>query len=402
MGMTDYAANDAMAVKLWSRMLSLQSLDSTDIKPLIGDDENSIIQMKDETSKGPGDQVTYGLQIQLQGAGFTENDTAEGNGESLATFSDALTINELGHVVGVKPEVTIDAQRVPFNARAQARMGLKDWWSKRYSVSFFNVVCGNTAQTDTKFTGLSTPTAPTSTGNRLIRQNSRTTDELVVAGDVFTLDLVDKAKEQAIAQQLDSNNNPTIPRIRPVNIGGRELYVMYLDDTQITDMRTNTGTGQWLDITKRCNAGRPETKSAIFSGALGEYNGVVFRRTVDLPKRRQLDDRCGRQQHQAGSPAWRAGGDHGLRPASTRTATCAGRSASMIMDAASKSARGGSSASRRSDSTASILPPSPSPPGPRLTPKGGMHHGYRNYACYPSIASSGSADRQHHQEDRQL
>jgi hypothetical protein len=96
MGMTDYAANDAMAVKLWSRMLSLQSLDSTDIKPLIGDDENSIIQMKDETSKGPGDQVTYGLQIQLQGAGFTENDTAEGNGESLATFSDALTINELG------------------------------------------------------------------------------------------------------------------------------------------------------------------------------------------------------------------------------------------------------------------------------------------------------------------
>lgn len=283
MAMTDYAANDAMAVKLWSRMLSLQSLDSTDIKPLIGSDENSIIQMKDETSKGPGDQVTYGLQIQLQGAGFTENDTAEGNGESLATFSDALTINELGHVVGVKPEVTIDAQRVPFDARAQARMGLKDWWSKRYSVSFFNVACGNTNQTNNRFTGLSTPTAPTSTGNRIIRQNSRTTDELVVAGDTFTLDLIDKAKEQAVSQQLDSNNNPTIPRIRPVNIGGSEKYVIYVDDKQITDMRTNTGSGQWLDIQRAATQGGQETKSAIFTGALGEYNGVVIRRTVDLP-----------------------------------------------------------------------------------------------------------------------
>ena len=102
MASTDFGVNDSLAVKLWSRTLSLQSLDATDIKPLIGDDENSVIQMKTDLSKGPGDQITYGLQIQLQGAGFTENELAEGNGESLAIYSDKLTINELGHVVGVK------------------------------------------------------------------------------------------------------------------------------------------------------------------------------------------------------------------------------------------------------------------------------------------------------------
>ncbi len=146
MASTDFGVNDSLAVKLWSRTLSLQSLDATDIKPLIGDDENSVIQMKTDLSKGPGDQITYGLQIQLQGAGFTENELAEGNGESLAIYSDKLTINELGHVVGVKSENTIDAQRVPFDLRAQARMGLRDWYAKRWSVSFFNAVCGNTAQ----------------------------------------------------------------------------------------------------------------------------------------------------------------------------------------------------------------------------------------------------------------
>lgn len=283
MGMTDYAANDAMAVKLWSRMLSLQSLDATDIKPLIGNDENSIIQMKDETSKGKGDQITYGLQIQLQGRGFSENDVAEGNGESLATYSDALTINELGHMVGIKSEVTIDAQRVPFEARAQARMGLKDWWKNRYSVSAFNQLCGNTAQSDTYFTGMQATVAPSSTGNRIIRQNGRTADESLVPGDVFTYDLIDKAKEQATAKQLDSNNNPTIPRIRPVNIGGDEKYVICLNTRQITDLRTNTGNGQWQEIQKAAMAGRDSTKSPIFTGALGEYNGCVLRRIEDLP-----------------------------------------------------------------------------------------------------------------------
>ena len=123
MSSTDFGVNDALAVKLWSRTLSLQALDATDIKPLIGEDENAVIQLKTETGKGPGDQVTFGLQVQLQGAGFTENELAEGNGESLSIYSDALVINELGHVVGVKSENTIDAQRVPFDLRAARRWG---------------------------------------------------------------------------------------------------------------------------------------------------------------------------------------------------------------------------------------------------------------------------------------
>ena len=49
MSSTDFGVNDALAVKLWSRTLSLQALDATDIKPLIGDDENAVIQMKTET-----------------------------------------------------------------------------------------------------------------------------------------------------------------------------------------------------------------------------------------------------------------------------------------------------------------------------------------------------------------
>lgn len=283
MGSTDFGVNDALAVKLWSRTLSVQSLDATDIKPLIGNDKNSIIQLKTELGKGPGDKVTYGLRIQLVGAGFTENDVAEGNGEGLTIYSDSIVVNELGHVVGVKSENTIDQERVPFTLRDEARDGLKDWWSQRFSTSFFNQVCGYNPQTDTKFTGLQAATAPTSTGNRIIRQNSYTDDASLTSNDTFTLDLVDKAKEQAVSPPLDGNGNKTTPRIRPVMIDGAEKYVLYLHDYQVTSMRTNTGSGQWFDIQKAAMQGGQITKNPIYTGALGEYNDVIFRRSSDIP-----------------------------------------------------------------------------------------------------------------------
>lgn len=285
MSTTSYAVNDALAVKLWSKVLDHEALKYTDIGPLIGDGPNSIIHRKSELSKGPGDRVTFGIRMQLSGAGFSENQVAEGNGESLTTYSDNLLINELGHVVGVKSEYTIDQQRVPFDLRDEAKDGLSDWWAKRYSIEFFNQVCGYTIQADARYTGLNPVTAPSTT--RIIRQSGRASDDLLVAGDTFTLDLIDKAKELA---------NTATPRIRPVKITGggagnarrdynstlTDAYVMYLHEYQVTDMRRNTSTGQWLDIVKAAYQGREETGNPIFSGAIGVYNGVILRKAIDV------------------------------------------------------------------------------------------------------------------------
>jgi N4-gp56 family major capsid protein len=282
MAMTNYGVNDALAVKLWSKSLDHEALKYTDIGPLVGDSPNSIIHRKTETSKGPGDRVTYGIRMQLAGAGFTENQLAEGNGESLTTYSDSLYINELGHVVGVKSENSIDQQRVPFNLRTEARDGLAEWYAKRFSVAFFNQVGGNTVQTDVRFTGLNATVAAT----RIIRQSGRASDDLLVAGDTFDLSLIDKAKEAAIV---------AVPKIRPATFGGAvgsdgrrdynatltDKYVMYLHPYQVTDLRRNTSTGQWLDIAKAMNMGSGRN-NPIYSGALGEYNGVVLRSSYDV------------------------------------------------------------------------------------------------------------------------
>src|SRR5262245_40228355 len=119
--------------------------------------------------------------MQLSGDGFTESEIAEGNGEALTTYADNVFVNELGHVVGVRSENTIDSQRVAFDLREEAKDGLVDWWARRISVSFFNQVCGNTATSGTnyptsvKYTGLNATVAPSS--GRKMYVGAQTTDE---------------------------------------------------------------------------------------------------------------------------------------------------------------------------------------------------------------------------------
>jgi N4-gp56 family major capsid protein len=275
MATTTYGVNDALAVKLWSEKLAAEALKATPIAPLIGKSANSIIQHKTETSKGKGDKITYGLRVQLKGRGVTEGETQEGNEESLTTYSDSLYINELSHAVRVKNEQTIDNQRILFDVRTEAKDGLRDWYADRLSLMFF-MQMGGYVGTSITFEGASiatggviygfnAPTAPSAT--RVLRAGAVANDQSLTSSNTFDLSLIDTA----VAMAKTAN-----PKIRPVKVDGADKYVLYLHPYQVKDLRTNTSTGQWLDITKAVYQGSKQS-NPIYSGALGEYNGVVLR-----------------------------------------------------------------------------------------------------------------------------
>ena len=69
---------------------------------------------------------------------------------------------------------------------------------------------------------------------------------------------------------------------RDFNATLTDKYCMYLHPYQITDLRKNTSTGQWLDITKAAYTGLGSTNNPIYSGAIGEYNGVILRSAYDV------------------------------------------------------------------------------------------------------------------------
>lgn len=266
---TSYGVNDALAVKLWSKVLIREALKATFVYQFIGEGQDALIQRKTETSKGPGDKVTFGLRMQLSGDGIQGDGTLEGNEEALVTYSDSVTINQLRHAV--RSAGKMSEQRVPFSVREEAMSGLRDWWAARLDTSFANQIAGYTVQSDTRFTGNVATIAPTSA--QLLVQG-QAAEASITSSDTFTLGLIDRAV--TLAKTMS-------PVIRPLRVSGKDMYVAFLHPYQVRSMRTSTTTGQWLDIQKSAMTGGDVDDNPIFSGALGIYNNVILHEWTRLP-----------------------------------------------------------------------------------------------------------------------
>jgi N4-gp56 family major capsid protein len=273
MALTSYGVNNALAVKLWSKKLAHEALKETFIFKFIGDDENSVIQIRDETSKGPGDRITVGLRMQLSGDGVSGDGTLEGNEEALTTYSDNVLIDQLRHAV--RSGGKMSEQRIPFSVREEARMGLQDWFAGRMDVAFFNQVAGNTAQADLRYTGSNATIAPSS--NNVIYAGGATAEGSLSATTTmkFSLTLIDVCVEKA---------KTLSPMIRPIRLKGEEYYVMFLHPYQVTDLRiASASAGSWYDIQKAAITGGQVTGNPIFTGALGMYNNVILHTAFRVP-----------------------------------------------------------------------------------------------------------------------
>jgi N4-gp56 family major capsid protein len=269
---TGYGVNAPEAVKLWSFKLAREALKKTYAKRFMGKDSNSMIYIKNETNKSPGDRIRCTLRMQLTGDGVLGDGDLEGNEESLTTFTDDLIINQLRHAVRSDGKMT--EQRIPFAIREEAMQGLSDWWATRWDTWMFNQLCGYTPITDMRYAGMNTIVAP----SRQVFPAAITNDQSLTSptDHVFSLYLIDKAIERAKAPGEDG----VTPPIRPIKVDGQDYFVAFLHTYQVTDLRTTTSATTakpilWYDIHKEA-LGSGKKDNPIFTGALGEYNGVIL------------------------------------------------------------------------------------------------------------------------------
>jgi N4-gp56 family major capsid protein len=269
MAQTSYGVNAPEAVKLWRKTLFEEALKATWVGKFIGEGSDSILQILDDTGKSAGDRVTTTLRMQLGSDGIVGDGTLEGNEEALITYTDNLLVNQLRNAV--RSGGKMSQQRIPWSVREEAQTGLSDWFAAHFDFGFFNQVCGNVAQTSISYTGLNSTIAP-DTGHRIVT-NAHSTDETLTTGDEFSLSFIDRAVELA---------KLATPVIRPVMVDGEAKYVGVLHTKAVTQLRTNTSTGQWLDIQKAAVTGDGSKNNPIYTGALGEYNGVVLHESTRI------------------------------------------------------------------------------------------------------------------------
>lgn len=263
MAVTTYGINHPMAVKLWSKRLTVEVLQETYAMRFAGKGQSSLIEIKDETSKTAGDKITFALRMQMVQDGVLGDDTAEGSEEAMVLHTDAVYIDQLRLLTRSKGKMS--EQRVPFSVREEGLSGLKDLWTDRLDEAFFNQVCGYVPETRVVRTGLQAVIAPDA--DHIIRYGANAAaDESITTTATFALGILDTAVERA---------RTLSPGIRPIKINGQDHWVGFLHPYQITAMRTSTTTGQWLDITKFAYQGE-KGDNPIFNGSLGMYNNVIL------------------------------------------------------------------------------------------------------------------------------
>lgn len=272
MSVSDYPVNSPLAVKRWSSELMKEALKRTVALQFMGTSSDSLIQIKTELNKDAGDRITFGLRQQLKGGGVQGDNTLEGNEEALETYSQNVTIDQLRHAVRSGGKMT--EQRVPFIIRDEARDGLADWWADRIDYWFLNQISGNTAQADTRYTGMQSTTAPDSGHQVFPGSEAAETSLSNTTTNRFTLSIIDKAVERA---------KTAVNALRPVTVGNQKYWVAFLHPYQVTSLRTNTNTGQWLDIQKAAMTGGKVEDNPIFTGALGVYNNVILFEDIRVP-----------------------------------------------------------------------------------------------------------------------
>lgn len=276
MAETQFGTNDNLTVKTWERKLFQEALKATWFNKFIGTGSDSLCQKLTNLEKGPGDRIRVGLRMQLTGAGIQGQATQEGNEESLTTYSDDLVVDYLKHAV--RMDNSISKQRVAFDIREEMMAGLRDWWADRFDTSFFNQLCGNTGQADTRYTGNQATIAPSAA--RLICSSvggGDTTEASLSATTTFSFNFADIDRAVAIAKTA------AVP-IRPIMVNGNAHYVCFIHPYSVYQLRRNTATNNFMDIARQALAGNVAAgKAAIYDGALGVYNNVILHEAIRIP-----------------------------------------------------------------------------------------------------------------------
>ena len=278
MARTIIGVNDAKAVKRWATGLAYDTSHKSYYNQRFmgkGADAEVPVQILTDLESDAGEQVSYDLLAELKMAPVEGEDTLEGKEESQKFYTDQIWIDQAR--CGVNTGGRMTRKRTLHNLREKAKRQQSGWWGRLIDELLFIYISGarginSNFLLPTGYTGRANNTLYSPDSNHVLYGGDATAFNNVDSADKFDLRLVDRAKTRADSQGGGATD---IPVLQPCKIDGNETFVCVMHTFQEDDLRSDTDTGQWLDIQKAA-AGAEGKNSPLFKGSLGMYRGVVL------------------------------------------------------------------------------------------------------------------------------
>lgn len=122
--MADTTAATGLTVQQWDDKFFTEYVRENRFKPVMGTNENAVIQLKNDLTKKRGDSITFALVNRLTNAAVTGSDVLEGNEEDMTSRSHKLVVDKLRNAVRTSE---IEEQYSAISLRDAAREVLKTW-----------------------------------------------------------------------------------------------------------------------------------------------------------------------------------------------------------------------------------------------------------------------------------
>lgn len=278
MARTIVGVNDAKAVKRWAGLLAYDTSQKSYFNQRFmarGAEAEVPIQILTDLESDAGEQISYDLLAELKMAPVEGEDILEGKEEGQKFYTDQIYIDQAR--CGVNTGGRMTRKRTLHDLREKAKRQQSSWWARLMDELTFIYLSGARGVNPNFLLPLgyagragNSLTAPDSNHN--LFGGDATAFNNLDAADKFDLRLIDRAKTKADSQGGGATN---IPVLQPCKIDGNETFVAVMHTFQEDDLRSNTGTGQWLDIQKAA-AGAEGRNNPLFKGSLGMYRGVIL------------------------------------------------------------------------------------------------------------------------------
>lgn len=275
--MADTRAATGLTVQQWDDKFFVEYIQDLDFKELMGTDENSVIQVKEDLTKKKGDSVTFALLNRLTNAATTGSTVLEGNEEDLISRSHKLTVDKRRHGVRVSE---MEDQSSAIDIRNAMRPALKSWANENTrdaiiremgSINGVPYASASEAEKDAWLADNSDRVLFGALGsNNSANDHSASLANIDNTADKLTRNVISQMKLLATTAS---------PKIRPVRDpgNGKRTYIVYADPYGFRDLRADLE-GLMDDTTAAGQAMK------LFEGGDLMWDGCIIKQCDDMPR----------------------------------------------------------------------------------------------------------------------
>lgn len=228
--------------KVWATKVWKEGTQQSFFNKFTSTDGSNVIHKNKDLKTANGDRVIFGLAMNLTGTGIEGNRaTLKGNEDTLTMHDFAVDTQLVRNAVA---RYEADDQKSPYENLPLIKAALTQWLSDWMDNKLIAKLSAN----------------PTT--GEMLSAASAGTEVALTATDKTTCALISKARRKAMAHG---------PKVKPIKIDGKEKHIMLVGTWAARDLKNDP---VWQAAQQ--NANNRGMDNPIFTGALGEYDGVVL------------------------------------------------------------------------------------------------------------------------------